>query len=152
HPGAAETREVLEEAAEDDLRHLVLRRHAPAAARRVQALRRGRWGWYALLPPALLPGRSHQRPPDHSPDPTGAAVDRRSASRGPPVAGVDALRAACRVLPHRDGLHHQRGDIHRNHGLYSPPTCGLTPDTAKKGAARLPGGPPLSASQWRRKG
>ena len=39
-PAQRKTREVLEAAAADDLRHLVLRRRAPAAARRVQALRR----------------------------------------------------------------------------------------------------------------
>jgi hypothetical protein len=44
HPGTAQTREVLEKAAKNDVRHLGIRHHPPGTARRAQAFRRKRRG------------------------------------------------------------------------------------------------------------
>ena len=97
------------------------------------ALRDGGRGWRPHLPPALLPGRRGQRPADHPPAAAGAALDYRATGAGPTVAGLAYLRAACRVLCHRAGLHRQRGDLHRDHGHDAASASELTPAGDQQG-------------------
>ncbi len=75
YSGAAEAREVVETAAEDDLRHLGYWSSSTCCSSTDSTLWRRIGGWRPCLPPAFLPGRRHQHPTAHSQAATGTALD-----------------------------------------------------------------------------